>query len=130
VESTAPSVRELLARKTSLSFARDSLEAALEQLSRDIGVEIVIVGPDLQADGITRNQQLAMDVKDKPGADILVEILRKANPDKTAAGPADVRQKLVYVVKPKSVGGAEAVFVTTRAGAAERGEELPASFRP
>ena len=129
-ESTSPSVHELLARKTSLSFARDSLEAALEQLSLDIGVEFIIVGPDLQADGITRNQQLAMDIKDKPAGEILVEILRKANPDKTATGPTDLRQKLVYVVKPKSVGEEEAVFVTTRAGAAERGEELPALFRP
>ncbi len=133
-EATSPgamqSVRELLARKTSLSFSRDSLEAALEQLSQDIGVEFVIVGPDLQADGITRNQQLGIHIENQPAADILVEILRKANPDKTATGPADVRQKLVYVVKPKSPGGPEAVFVTTRARAAERGEELPAAFRP
>jgi hypothetical protein len=124
------SVRERLARKTSLSFARDSLEAALEQLSQNIGVEIIIVGPDLQADGITRNQQLGMHAENQPAADILVEILRKANPDKTATSAADARQKLVYVVKPKSPGGEEAVFVTTRARVAERGEELPAVFQP
>ena len=61
------SVREILARKTSLSFTRDSLEAALEQLSQDIGVEIVIVGPDLQADGITRNQQLGSTHRESAG---------------------------------------------------------------
>lgn len=124
------SVRELLQRTTSLSFTRDSLEAALEQLSQDIGVEIIIVGPDLQADGITRNQQLGIHIENQPAADILVEILRKANPDKTATSANDKRQKLVYVVKPKTAGGPEAVFVTTRARAAERKEELPAAFRP
>jgi hypothetical protein len=126
----APSVRDLLMRKTSLSFTRDSLEAALEQLSQDIGVEIVIVGSDLQADGITRNQQFGIHLENEPAADILVEILRKANPDKTATSAGDPRQKLVYVVKPKSPGEKEAVFVTTRARASERGDELPAAFRP
>jgi hypothetical protein len=111
-----------------LQFARDSLEAALEQLSKAIGVEIVILGPDLQADGITRNQQLSMNLENRPAAEILVEILRAANPDKSATGPQDERQKLVYVVKPKSAEGPEAVFVTTRAAAAERGEKLPADF--
>jgi hypothetical protein len=122
-------VSDRLARKTSLSFTRDSLEAALEQLSQVIGVEIIIVGPDLQADGITRNQQLGMDLENQPAADILVEILRKANPDKTAASSGDLRQKLLYVIKPKSPGGKEAVFVTTRAAATARGDELPAAFR-
>jgi hypothetical protein len=133
VEATSPlageaSVGELLRRPTSLQFARDSLEVAFEQLSQDIGVEIIILGPDLQADGITRNQQLAIDMQDRPAEEILVKILRAANPDKSATGPADPRQKLVYVVKPKSPGGPEAVFITTRARAAERGDALPAAF--
>jgi hypothetical protein len=40
-----------------------------------------------------------------------------------ATGPADPRQKLVYVVGPA------AIFITTRAQVAERGETLPAAFR-
>jgi hypothetical protein len=60
----------------------------------------------------------------RTAAEILVEILRRANPDKLAAGPADPRQKLVYVVGPK------AIFITTRAAAADRGERLPAVFQP
>ncbi len=92
-------------------------------LAEDVGVEIVIRGPDLQLDGITRNQLFAIDMSDRSGEEILVEILRRANPDKLAAGPADPRQKLVYVVGP------EAIFITTRAGAAARGEALPAVFQ-
>ncbi|MEX2318114.1 MAG: hypothetical protein WD669_13230 [Pirellulales bacterium] len=131
-EATSPvtnvSVDELLKRPLSLRVPRDTLEAILGQLARDIGVEIVIRGPDLQLDGITKNQSLAIDLENQPAESILVEILRRANPDKSAAGPDDPRQKLVYVIGPKSPGGPEVIFVTTRARAAERGEPLPAVF--
>ena len=91
--------------------------------AEDVGVEIVIRGQDLQLDGITRNQLFAIDLADRPAEEILVEILRRANPDKTATGPADPRQKLVYVVGP------DAIIITTRSQAAERGESLPAAFQ-
>ena len=50
---------------------------------------------------MTQNQTLALELRDKPAGEILVEILRRANPDRTATGPADPRQKLVYVVEPR-----------------------------
>lgn len=129
--SPAPprTVRELLQRPTSLRFARETLEAALEQLSPDVGVPIVIRGPDLQADGITGNQSFGIDIENKPAEEILVEILRLANPDKTATTPNDERQKLVYVIAPPGPDGSETIFITTRARAAERGDELPPVFR-
>jgi hypothetical protein len=120
-------VDERLKKVTSLKFARDTLEAALEQLSQDIGVPIVIRGPDLQADGITKNQSFGIDLENKPAGEILVEILRLANPDKTATGPEDTRQKLVYVIVPAAPGG-EQIAITTRAKAKERRDELPAVF--
>jgi hypothetical protein len=124
------SVRERLQKKTSLRFTKDTLEAALKMLADDIGIEIVIRGPDLQLDGITKNQSFGIDLSDKPAEEILVQILRLANPDKTATGPADPKQKLVYVVQPKSPGGPDIVFVTTRAAAKKRGDSLPAAFQP
>jgi hypothetical protein len=126
--ATPTSVRERLRRPTSLRFARETLEAALDQLSRDVGVEIVIRGADLQAEGITKNQSFAIDVENKPAEEILVEIVRLANPDKTATSPSDPRQKLVFVIAA-GPDGSEQLFVTTRAAAAARGEELPAVFR-
>jgi hypothetical protein len=122
------SVAEKLRQRTSLRFARDTLDAALRQLSQDIGVSIVIRGSDLQADGITKNQSFGIDLADKPAEEVLVEILRLANPDKTATGPNDVKQKLVYVIE-KGDGGGEQILVTTRAAAAARGDPLPAAFR-
>ena len=134
-EATAPSsggemlsVHERLQRNTSLSFPRDTLEAALEQLSRDTGIDIDISGADLQSDGITKNQSFGIDLSNRPAAEILVEILRLANPDKSATGPADARQKLVYVVAVEP-GKGEHVVITTRAQALSRGDELPGIFR-
>jgi hypothetical protein len=101
----------------------------LRQLSLDIGVPVVIRGPDLQADGITKNQSFGIDVADKPAEEVLVEILRLANPDKTATGPNDVKQKLVYVIEKREDGGQQ-VLITTRAAAGSRGDSLPSAFRP
>lgn len=126
---TAPAtVQERLAKVTSLKFAKDTLEAALEQLSQDIGAPIVIRGPDLQADGITKNQSFGIDISDKPAEQILVEILKLANPDKTSPGPTDLRQKLVYIIEQKP-DKTEQVVITTRAKAKDRKDELPAAFR-
>jgi hypothetical protein len=109
------------------------LEAVLNQLARELDVSISIVGTDLQADGITKNLSLELDLENRTGEEVLVEILRRANPDKAATGPADPRQKLVYVLRPAAAeaagaGGGEAIFITTRARAAQRGEKLPAVF--
>ena len=122
------SVRERLQRHTSLRFSKDTLEAALQMLAADVGVEIVIRGADLQLDGITKNQSFGIDLADKPAEEILTQILRLANPDKSASGLADPKQKLVYIVEPKLPGGPEVVFVTTRAAAKKQGETLPAVF--
>ncbi len=118
-----------LAKKTSLRFAKDTLEAALEQLSQDIGVPIVIRGPDLQSEGITKNQSFGIDISNKPAQEILVQILRLANPDKSAKGASDPLQKLVYIIEHPA-GKDEQIVVTTRAKAAERHDELPPAFRP
>ena len=117
-----------MAKVTSLRFAKDTLEAALEQLSQDIGVPIVIRGPDLQADGITKNQSFGIDISNKPAEEILVQILRLANPDKEATGPDDPRQKLVYVIE-QTPDKTEQIVVTTRTRAKDRHNELPAAFR-
>ncbi|HEY3392928.1 MAG TPA: hypothetical protein VGK58_09490 [Lacipirellulaceae bacterium] len=123
------SVRDKLRQTTSLAFTRDTLEVALQQLSNDLGVEIEILGADLQAEGITKNQSFGINMADRPAQEILVEVLRLANPDKTATGPDDPRQKLVYMIAPPAGGQAERIIVTTRSRAAERGDELPAVFR-
>ncbi|MEX2026846.1 MAG: hypothetical protein WEH44_06085, partial [Pirellulaceae bacterium] len=121
-------IRQRLQRPTTLRFSRDTLEAAPQMLAEDLGVEIVTLGRDLQLEGITKNQSFGLNEQDRPAEEILVEILRQANPDKTATGPADPRQKLVYVLTTDASSGKEVIHVTTRAAALARGDELPVVF--
>lgn len=122
-DSSAPqTIEQRLAQTTSLSFARDTLETAVKQLGDDIGLAIEIAGGDLQLDGITKNQSFGLDEQEKSARDILHTILRLANPDKTATGLADPKQKLVYVLSD------DKIIVTTRAAAEKRGNHLPAEF--
>jgi hypothetical protein len=114
----AQSIGQKLKRVTSLTFARDTLEKAIQLLADDIGVKAEIVGPDLQLEGITKNQSFGLDEKDKPADEILRDIMLKANPD----------GKLVYVIKPKEAGADETLLITTRTAAAKRGDKLPAEL--
>jgi hypothetical protein len=124
----AGTIEERLAATASLVFPRESLERALELWGEAAGVAVAIDGPAFQAAGVTRNQSLELSERDRPAVEILVEILRRANPDRTATGPGDPRQVLVYVVEPDAAGGPGRMIVTTRAAAAERGAPLPAVF--
>ena len=111
-------VATALAKKISISFPRDTLEKSLEMLSTEIGVEIVILGSDLQLEGITKNQSFSLDERDQPAVEILTKILKLANSD----------GKLVYVIKPRPAGGEPILFVTTRAAVKKRGDTLPADM--
>lgn len=113
---------ERLRRPVTISFPRESLEAAVAILSETIATPITIVGRDLQLEGITRNQMLGLDETDRPAEEVLVEMLRRANPDTEATGPADPRQRLVYIIHKGRIA------ITTRAAAEKRGNPLPAPF--
>ncbi len=108
-------VAQKLEHVTSLVFARETLERALQLLGDDIGVKIEILGGDLQLEGITKNQSFGLDEKNRPAVEILRKIMLQANPD----------GKLVYVVKPRAAGGEEMLFITTRKAAEKRGDTLP-----
>ncbi len=126
--SAAPSLAELpiaerLQTPVTIQFTRESLETAVAILAETIATPIEIRGRDLQLEGITRNQMLALDVTDLPAEAALLEVLRRANPDKETSDAADPRQKLVYVV------GDGGVTITTRAAAEGRGDTLPTVFQ-
>ena len=112
-----PLVRRL-DRVTSLVYDRVTLEKSLQQLGEDIGARVVILGTDLQTEGITQNQSFGLEERDQPAREILRKIMIRANPD----------GKLVYVIKPPPGGSEEALYITTRAAARQRGDSLPAEF--
>jgi hypothetical protein len=107
---------EMLEQPYTLSFDRDSLERTLDLISKDTGIPIVILGGDLQLEGITKNQSFTLDEKQKPIGEILQTIMQKANPE----------GKLIYVFAKE--GDKEVLHVTTRAAAAKRGDKLPPEF--
>ena len=84
----------------------------MQMLADEIGIEIEILGSDLQLEGITKNQSFGLDEKQKPAAAILSTILAKANPD----------GKLVYVIRKTDAG--ERIEITTRAAVEKRGDTL------
>jgi len=126
-EIRATTIEQKLAKVTSLTFPKETLQRALELLAEDVGVAIEIDGAALRAEGITQNQSFALAERERSAEAILVAILRLANPDRTATGPDDPRQKLVYVVDSTADGGGR-MIVTTRAAAAESGRALPRTF--
>ncbi len=128
-ESTSPqTVRERLRQPMTLRFEQDTLESALRMVAEAVGVEIVIAGRDLELDGITKNQSFGIDVADQPAEEVLLRILRLANPDKSAKSASDPAQKLVYVIRSSLSNDEEEVVVTTRSQAEQRGESLPKAF--
>jgi hypothetical protein len=112
---TPTTLAEALKQQISLSFPRNTLEKCMEMFGEEIGYPVHIEGGDLQLEGITKNQSFSLDERGKPADEILRKVMLLANPD----------GKLVYVLKPLAPGGADVVFVTTRAAVAKRGDKLP-----
>ena len=110
--STPAGALPALAKPMSLVFVKDTLEKSIQMIADEIGVELEILGSDLQLEGITKNQSFGLDEKQKPAAEILRAILAKANPD----------GKLVYVIRKTDAG--ERIEITTRAAVEKRGDTL------
>jgi len=89
-------------------------------------------GTDLVKKGITQNQRPGnFSIQGKRLSEILTEIMFRANPVKTATGPADPLCELVWaVVDDPDQAGQKMVLVTTRTAASERSIPLPADFLP
>jgi hypothetical protein len=139
-QATQPlTVQEMLERKMSVSFDQESLEDAIAaivgafQLSLPPGStmpEVRIMGGDLQLMGITRNQAVRNFSKSKlPLRQVLTDLVVGANQDKSATGPKDPKQALIWVVADDPMNrGQTAILVTTRQ-AAENKYDLPVEFR-
>lgn len=115
------SVHDRLEQKITLRFPRDTLESALTRLGELVEVRIIILGGDLQLEGITKNQSFGLDEQEVSAREVLERILRRASPE----------GKLVYSVKPdpREDDASEVIYVTTRKAAVQRGDPLPAELR-
>ena len=88
------------------------------------------IGGDLEKKGITQNQQIRnFDKTDQTLRSVLTDLVLGANPDKTATGPKDPKQSLVWVVHPQGKPAGECeILVTTRDAAAGQ-YTLPVEFQ-
>lgn len=116
--ASATTAAAALTKKMTLTFAKDTLEKSIQMIADEIGMPMEILGPDLQLEGITKNQSFGLEERDKTADEILRVILLKANPD----------GKLVYVIRKQD--GGERIDITTKAAVAKRGDTLPPGFEP
>lgn len=130
-----PDLEKALAARIDFDAENGSLASELSALENKLkadhpGFRIKILGRDLQLEGITRNQQIrGLKLENRSVADVLTALVLKANPDRSASDPDDPRVKLVWLIgADPDEPGAQAVLITTRAGAKKRGAKLPAVF--
>lgn len=134
------SVGDLLQYRMSLDIPQQSLEFALRDLAAEVRdafpglsfpFELKVLGADLREEGITRNQQ----IKDfqrtgQTVAEILTGLVMKANPVTTIQALSDPDQKLIWVIAADPDDpNHDAVLITTRRAAQQKGYELPHVFR-
>lgn len=110
----------------------DAVRKSLPGVPEDFA--IVIVGADLQMEGITKNQRIRnIDAKRATVAEVLTEIAIKMNPITTVRDPSEPNQKVVWTVAPNLRDldkKRRVVLITTRSAAKKKGYRLPAAFLP
>ena len=131
---------ELLQTKRDLDIANPpDLNVLLADLQQEINGDynrlpfkwrIVLLGADLEKDGITKNQRPGpLQLEQKSFTEILTSIVVSANPDKDITGAADLNCKLIWVVAPDPDNPTQqAILITTRAAAEKKSYQLPDSF--
>ena len=131
---------ELLQAKRDLDIANPpDLNVLMADLEQEISGDysglpfkwrIVLLGADLEKDGITKNQRPGpLKLDQKSLAEILTSIVVSANPDKDITGAADPNCKLIWVVAPDPDNSdQQAILITTRAAAKIKSYDLPDPF--
>ena len=134
------SLAALLQEKRDLDIANPpDLNVLLADLEQEINDDysslpfqwrIVLLGADLEKDGITKNQRPGpLKLKQKSFTEILTSIVVSANPDKDITGAADPNCKLIWVVaQDPDNADQQAILITTRAAAKEKSYQLPDPF--
>lgn len=134
-------LEQLIQHKFSIRFGQESLEMAGESIrdqfnaslpAGSLPLEIVLLGGDLELDGITQNQQIRDFLhEDQTLSFVLDDLVRRANPDRTATELSQLAQKLVWVIgADPNNPGKQVVLITTRTQANEKKYTLPAQFVP
>ena len=120
---------EQLKMPLTMEFEQKAFGLVVDELMQQSGAQIVVLGKDLESDGITRNKEIRDFVmKEKSLHEMLVLLCMKNNPVPGITKASDPNQKLVYVIQPAGEGGKDVILITTRKAAAAKGYKLPAVF--
>ena len=134
------SLAALLQEKRDLDIANPpDLNVLLADLEQEVNGDysglpfqwrIVLLGADLEKDGITKNQRPGpLKLEQKSFTEILTSIVVSANPDKNITGAADPNCKLIWVVaQDPDNADQQAILITTRAAAEKKSYQLPNPF--
>lgn len=141
-KSTPQTIEALLQEVRTIEIANDDLNIAVDKIVDEIkddypklpfDFQILINGTHLMDDGITKNQRLVdFKVEKKPLGDILAAFTFAANTIKTATGPDDPTNLLIWVIHNPEPSDPKKkhVLITTRKAAAREGYTLPKQFVP
>ena len=128
-------LEDALAEPASVQIEHASLEECLNLLAKKVRAKhdtftIKIVGNDLKLEGITRNQVIRdYAATDKPVAEILTDLVLRADPSSGTKDPSDPELRLIWIVAANPDDAEKlAILITTRAAAAKRGDKLPKMF--
>lgn len=131
---------ELLATKRDLKIANPpDLNLLIADLEAEINEDhpglpfkfnIRLLGGDLEAEGITKNQRPGeLNLEQQTLGEILTSIMTSANPSKDITGPADPACKLIWVIADNpDQPGSPAILITTRNAAKKKSYQLPPAF--
>ena len=133
-------LEEMLELPISVSFDQESLEFAGQAVMDEVATRVppgsakplyIILGPDLQKEGITQNQQIRdFKVSDQPLRSVLTQLVMRANIVKDVTDPSQSEQKLVWVVGKNPADPQQQAFLITTCVGAEGKYELPKEFVP
>jgi serine/threonine protein kinase len=132
------SIDEILESKVTIGFEQESLEAALQLIAGEVtdsvlagaAITMNINGTAFQKEGITRNQSIrSFKHEGDTLRNILMDLVRRANPVTTVQSPTEQNQKVVWLIlddpdKP----GQKKIELTTRTWAVGNKATLPKEF--
>ena len=139
-EQVPQSLAELMLVKRDLDIANPpDLNVLMADLEQEVNGDysalpfkwrIVLLGADLEKDGITKNQRPGpLKLSQKSFEEILTSIVVSANPDADITGAADPNCKLIWVVAPDPENPEQqAILITTRSAAEQKAYQLPDPF--
>jgi len=127
---------DLLAYPISINFEQEPLDSALALLTEEINrslpagtgpMALSIDGKAFELSSVTRNQQIRdFRFKEQPLRDLLTDLVKRVNPDRTVKSLDEVKQAVVWILAESD--GKPSILFTTRRGLEGSDKTLPKEF--